>query len=618
MNHILKYIIDLQDGTFNRGMVNAQNQTRTLDQMVKRVGSTIAGAFAVSSLASYGKQAVQTSADMEGLTNSIRFASKSEQEGAKNLQYLNDLTGKHGSNLMAASRGYKTFLGSMQGVPYTMNQIRKMYEQVDVANRVMNLSADDSQGVYLALGQIMSKGKVQAEELRGQIGERIPGAFAIAARAMGVSQARLNKMMEDGDLMAVDFLPRFAKELERTFGAGLEKATNSFQSQSNRRENAILKEEAAIGTKLQPAYLTLQDMQLKAIQVGSGLIDFYQEHNQVINTGVAILATAGTALFIANLNMGKLTATTGINTVITMANLLGKKALIAAEISAALGAGTLTTAITALNVSMRANPVMWLVSGLAILAVGNKVWGDSAKDATAAQKKMSDTMRKTQFEMNGEVAILKKLNPQNTERKTLIDEINKKYGEYLPKALTEKSTIQDIAKAQEAANAAFREKITLQAKDEALTPLLKKMAEAQALIYKNEVDLERMKQRSGSGKDEASFFGGEQLKKSIDLNKQILGGLTETFNSESKVWDKTLASMGIKTGNKFNPSITNASSETVSSSKSVRNVTVHIRSLVEKLEVVMNGLKDGTSLIDVKREMTNALVAVVRDAEEAL
>ncbi len=477
MKHLLKYQIDLNDGTFGRGMTTAQNQTRTLDQMVKRVGATIAGAFAVGSLSMYGKQAVQTSADMEGLTNAIRFASKSEQEGAKNLQYLNDLTAKHGSNLMAATKGYKTFLGSMEGVPYSMNQIRKMYEQVDVANRVMNLSADDSQGVYLALGQIMSKGKVQAEELRGQIGERIPGAFAIAARAMGVSQARLNKMMDDGELMAVDFLPRFAAELERTFGAGLEKSTNSFQSQSNRRQNAITQETAAIGTKLQPAYLTLQDMQLKAIKVGAGIIDFYDRHNQVINTGVAILASASTAYLLAGLRIKLMTASLSGNTVATYANVLGKKAMLAAEESATLGAGGLRVAIDAVTASMLANPVTWFVGGLALLAVGTKIWRDSSKDAANQQSKLSDTMRKSQSEMNGELTVLQKLNPKNTERKTLIDEINKKYGEYLPKAITEKSTIQDIAKAQEAANNAFREKITLQAKEESLSPILKKMAE---------------------------------------------------------------------------------------------------------------------------------------------
>ena len=41
----------------------------------------------------------------------------------------------------------------------------------------MGLSADQTSGVLLALQQMISKGTVQAEELRGQLGERLPGAL---------------------------------------------------------------------------------------------------------------------------------------------------------------------------------------------------------------------------------------------------------------------------------------------------------------------------------------------------------------------------------------------------------------------------------------------------------
>ena len=37
---------------------------------------------------------------------------------------------------------------------------------------------------------------VQAEELRGQIGERLPGAFSTFAQAIGVSTAELDDMSQ--------------------------------------------------------------------------------------------------------------------------------------------------------------------------------------------------------------------------------------------------------------------------------------------------------------------------------------------------------------------------------------------------------------------------------------
>ena len=62
---------------------------------------------------------------------------------------------------------------------------RNIFTAVAGAARVMGASADDARGIFTALEQIVSKGTVSAEELRGQLGERLPGAFQIAARRYG-------------------------------------------------------------------------------------------------------------------------------------------------------------------------------------------------------------------------------------------------------------------------------------------------------------------------------------------------------------------------------------------------------------------------------------------------
>jgi tape measure domain-containing protein len=51
----------------------------------------------------------------------------------------------------------------------------------------LGLSVDDQRGIFKALEQMLSKGNVQAEELRGQLGERLPGAIYFSAKALGVT-----------------------------------------------------------------------------------------------------------------------------------------------------------------------------------------------------------------------------------------------------------------------------------------------------------------------------------------------------------------------------------------------------------------------------------------------
>ena len=111
---------------------------------------------------------------------------------------------------------------------------------------MLQLSADDTQGVFTALEQIVSKGAVSAEELRGQLGERLPGAFQIAARSLGVTTQTLDEMLRKGEVLAEDLLPRLADELRESVAEGLPDATESAAADFERLENAVLNLNAAI------------------------------------------------------------------------------------------------------------------------------------------------------------------------------------------------------------------------------------------------------------------------------------------------------------------------------------------------------------------------------------
>jgi len=94
---------------------------------------------------------------------------------------------------------------------------------------------------------MLSKGKVSAEELRGQLGERIPGAFQIAARAMGMSTAELDKFMSSGNLLSTEFLPKFAAQLKSEFAGGVETASQSVAANLNRMNTAFFELKSTIG-----------------------------------------------------------------------------------------------------------------------------------------------------------------------------------------------------------------------------------------------------------------------------------------------------------------------------------------------------------------------------------
>lgn len=223
---------------FNDDLAKTKNSLGGFGDQLNSLKQQVIGAFAVSSLIAFGKEAVATAAKIEGIGNSLKFITGSSANAEKTMAYLRELSNRLGLEFESTAQAFKLFAGATTQAGMTLGQTKSIFESVSKAVTTMGLSADDANGVFLALSQIMSKGKVSAEELRGQIGERIPGAFTIAAKSIGVTEQQLNKMLEQGQIISKDFLPKFAKQLEKDLGGGAENAANSTQAALNRISNA--------------------------------------------------------------------------------------------------------------------------------------------------------------------------------------------------------------------------------------------------------------------------------------------------------------------------------------------------------------------------------------------
>lgn len=216
-------------------------------------GGGLAGLALTAGAGFFVKQSVEQATKQQGLQDAIRF-SMGKKDGAGMLDHINATSDKFGLDKMASLEGAKTFLGATSGKLSPADQV-KTFDAVSEAITTFKLSGEDAKGVYLALGQIASKGTVSAEELRGQIGERLPGAFSLAAKAMGVSEQALGSMMQKGELAASDFLPKFASELHKTFGVEAIKSSDSAQANFNRLTNSLNDVKNKIGTELLPAMM---------------------------------------------------------------------------------------------------------------------------------------------------------------------------------------------------------------------------------------------------------------------------------------------------------------------------------------------------------------------------
>lgn len=209
-----------------------------VEEMASKATKLLIGTATIGSVVALSNAYKEAAIQADKLKNVYAFAFGSVGAGAANLSYIKDTANKLGTALLSTAEAYGKLAAASVGTNLEGTKTRAIFESISKASAVVGLSAAETGGALLAVQQMMSKGTIQAEELRGQLGERLPGAFQIAARAMGVSTAELGKMLEQGKVLSDDFLPKFAAELEKTFGASAERAAHSFQAQLNRMENS--------------------------------------------------------------------------------------------------------------------------------------------------------------------------------------------------------------------------------------------------------------------------------------------------------------------------------------------------------------------------------------------
>ena len=180
-----------------------------------------------------GKQVLDASLQMDRLNKAYATITGSSSAAQNQLDYLYDVTQRLGLQFQGTAEAAKGFFAAGKDSALK-DHLNGIFESVSMAGSALALSKDQMDGVFLALGQMISKGKVQAEELRGQLGERLPGAFDMAAKAMGVTTAKLDDMLKKGQVTAEEMLPKLAKVLHDDFAIAAAEASQGLQAQLNR------------------------------------------------------------------------------------------------------------------------------------------------------------------------------------------------------------------------------------------------------------------------------------------------------------------------------------------------------------------------------------------------
>jgi len=114
-------------------------------------------------------------------------------------------------------RQFTALTASVTGAGKSVKDAQDVFVSIASGIRGTGGSLEDMRSAMVATAQVFSKGKVSAEELRQQLGERLPGAFTLFAASMDMTPAMLDKALEQGKVTLDDFLG-FSKLLFDQYG----------------------------------------------------------------------------------------------------------------------------------------------------------------------------------------------------------------------------------------------------------------------------------------------------------------------------------------------------------------------------------------------------------------
>ena len=355
-----------------------------------------AGMLLQNFFSSIAQESFKAFVALDKLKTVLEFSSGSNIASNSNLKFITQQVKDLKIPLQSTVQGFTQLLAASRGTSLVNKDVRDISTGIGQASTVLSLSAEETQGSILALSQMLSKGRVQAEELRGQLGERIPGAMGIAARSMGVTEAALGKLMQTGNLASDNFVPKFGRQLQAEFGDASKYAAGNAQSAIFGVQNAYLQLQQSLGEGS-------ATVAVPGLNILSATLQFLAENAETLRNVFSALAVT-------------LTFTVGKSLLQVISY------LISTNVAAGTAAGGIKAFLTMLNTS---STVMWTVGIFAALEVFNRLNGAINTELVQSFDKATEAAKRTKL------AISDAFKPPEAKGKDFKPESTNGFGKFM-------------------------------------------------------------------------------------------------------------------------------------------------------------------------------------------
>lgn len=256
-------------GTVNSSVGGATSTMNRFMSVIKSAIAAFAGFAAVRSIINVVKSGFESLVNVAqafagrmieinriytGFIASMSVIKGSVKAATDEYKFLLAMSNKLGVEVETSITQYHRLAAALKNVDTTGELTRHIFSGLSQAAVVLHSRGHDVTLIFEAVQQMASKGKLSLEELQRQLGNTLPGAVSMAARAMMQSQEyikagitttaqaeqKLREQIKKGTINVYEFLLLLSNQLKTEYGEGVAYASNQFVANFNRMKNAAM------------------------------------------------------------------------------------------------------------------------------------------------------------------------------------------------------------------------------------------------------------------------------------------------------------------------------------------------------------------------------------------
>jgi tape measure domain-containing protein len=197
---------------------------------------------ALAFLTSLPGEAFEAAKGLATYKNQLQAVTAESGTFEQSFAFVDGLAARFNVPLDSARQGFIKLYASMEPAGFDQGQIEGLFTGISKASAAFGLSADKVDRVNYAFAQMASKGQIMSEELKGQLGDVLPGALGLFAEAAQMSIPEFSKAMEDGAFKGKameQVLGNVSILLNTKFGPAAEGAAKTLQGAVNQIQNNL-------------------------------------------------------------------------------------------------------------------------------------------------------------------------------------------------------------------------------------------------------------------------------------------------------------------------------------------------------------------------------------------